>query len=74
MAQKLDSGYDCSGDVTQTKQLKLREFWINVYPHHNAMSVFTSKEQADENASPDRVECIKVGEYFSICKYGYNRE
>ncbi len=40
---------------------KPREFWVNRYPSDES-TVYESREQADKNAAPSRVECIHVRE------------
>jgi hypothetical protein len=39
-----------------------RRWWLNVYPSRIIASAWMSPQDADENASPNRRECVEVVE------------
>jgi len=50
----------CKNDLIEVRPRHKRTVWINVYSKELACITADSKEEADRNASNDRIACIKV--------------
>jgi hypothetical protein len=53
-------GREGGGDLIEVRSRHKRTVWINVYSEEWDWCTADSKEEADRNASDDRIACIKV--------------
>lgn len=50
------TGVEVPGDLIPAPQ----EYWVNIYDDGESSLFFSTREQADERAGPDRISCVKV--------------